>query len=205
MRASGAQLRPAPFRGTAVRQLARGKLLVAARRLPDPNFARTVVLLADVGDEGAMGLIVNRRTNMAVGSLLPGVEPSLATAARAFFGGPVAVSGLLALLRSADPPPNARHVVEDVYLLNDPESLTVSLRRGHGPDRLRVYVGYAGWGPGQLQDETASGVWHVLDGEARIVFDEDPDSTWLRQIERTEALSARCGGRCAGGYRITPA
>lgn len=72
-----------------VRALAAGTLLVSARRLPDPNFANTVILLVDYGREGAVGLVVNRRSDATLARLFPSVKPTLATASRAFLGGPV--------------------------------------------------------------------------------------------------------------------
>jgi putative transcriptional regulator len=173
-----------------VKELAAGKLLVAARNLPDPNFSATVVLLAEVNQEGAMGLIVNRPTKVTLARILPGFEPASGTTATAFFGGPVSVPGVLGLLRSKDARSDSRHVVADVYLVNTSEVLKDTIAAGAGPQRFRVYVGYAGWGAGQLQRETAEGAWYVLDGDAEIVFDPDPETTWRRQILRAEALSA---------------
>jgi putative transcriptional regulator len=182
--ASAVQLR----RG-AVRELAAGKLLVAARNLPDPNFAETVVLLAEFSPEAAMGLIVNRQTDVTLGRLMPGLQNAKSGAAFAFFGGPVAVPGVLALLRSATARGDTRHIVGDVYLANTREVLDQMLSSGVGQNELRVYVGYAGWGPGQLERETAAGSWYVLEGSGDVVFDADPDTTWQRQIRRTEGLS----------------
>jgi putative transcriptional regulator len=182
--ASAAQLR----RG-AVRDLAAGKLLVAARSLPDPNFAETVVLLADFGEEGAMGLIVNRQTEVTLARLMPGLQNAKSRAAFAFLGGPVAVPGVLALLRSPTARSDTRHIVDDVYLVNTREVLDEMLSSGAAQNQLRVYVGYAGWGPEQLDRETATGSWHVLEGNGDVVFDPDPDTTWQRLIRRTEGLS----------------
>jgi putative transcriptional regulator len=182
--ASPAQLRRGP-----VRDLAAGKLLVAARGLPDPNFAETVVLLADFSQEAAMGLIVNRQTEVTLARLMPGLQNAKSRAAFAFLGGPVAVPGVLALLRSPTARGDTRHIVGDVYLVNTREVLDEMLSSGAAQNQLRVYVGYAGWGPGQLDGETASGSWHVLEGNADVVFDPDPDTMWQRLIRRTEGLS----------------
>jgi putative transcriptional regulator len=182
--APAAQLRPG-----AVRELAAGKLLVAARHLPDPNFSQTVVLLAEFSQEGAMGLIVNRQTDVTLARLMPGLQNAKSRAAFAFFGGPVAIPGVLALLRSPTTRGDTRHVVGDVYLINTREVLDEMLSSGAAQDQLRVYVGYAGWGPGQLDRETATGSWHVLEGSGDIVFDPDPDTAWERLIRRTEGLS----------------
>lgn len=87
------------LRRGAAKELGAGKLLVAARNLPDPNFAATVVLLADFNAQGAMGLIVNRPTKVTLGRILPGLEQAPGRGATAFFGGPLSISGVLALLR----------------------------------------------------------------------------------------------------------
>ena len=177
-----------PPRG-AVRQLAPGKFLVAARNLPDPNFREAVVLLVDVNEQGAMGIILNRPTRATLTEILPGLTGSTA-AGVAYFGGPVQVAGVLALLRSELPRTDCRKVVADVYLVNTREVLDEVLAAGAGPDRFRVYAGYAGWEAAQLQREAALGAWHVFEGDPDVVFDPQPESVWQRQIRRTEDLVA---------------
>jgi putative transcriptional regulator len=174
-----------------VKELAPGKLLVAARHLPDPNFTNSVVLLAEFNEKGAMGLIVNRPTDVTLARLFPDLDPSREHARTVFFGGPVYESGVLALFRSSSERPNTHHVVSDVYLVNTRDALQELIGAGTGSDRLRVFVGYAGWGAGQLEQEASQGAWHVIAGEGRIVFDDDPDTVWDRQIKITEALVAR--------------
>ncbi len=123
--AAAAPIRPAADRGNSpgelrpgmVGQLAPGKLLVAARNLPDPNFSDAVVLLVDLNDRGAMGIIVNRPTQATLTEILPGLAGSTA-AGTAYFGGPVQVSGVLALLRSELARTDCRKVTADVYLVN---------------------------------------------------------------------------------------
>jgi putative transcriptional regulator len=181
--------RPGQPRPGMLRQLAPGKLLVAARNLPDPNFSDAVVLLVDLNDRGAMGIIVNRPTQAKLTEILPGLAGSTA-AGTAYFGGPVQVSGVLALLRSELARTDCRKVAADVYLVNTREVLDEVLRAGAGPDRFRVYAGYAGWEAGQLQREAALGAWHVFEGDPDVVFDPQPDSVWQRQIRRTEDLMA---------------
>jgi putative transcriptional regulator len=178
------------LRRGAVKELAAGKLLVAARNLPDPNFAETVVLLADFNEQGAMGLILNRRTDVTLARAAPGLQQPPAQPTLVFFGGPVAVPGVLALLRSTSAPLDARRILADVYLVNTREGLERTIATGADSNRFRVYVGYAGWGAGQLEAEAAQGAWHVSTGDADVVFDPEPESAWQRQIRRTEALQA---------------
>jgi putative transcriptional regulator len=191
-----AERRPAPLqpgRDVIVGELAAGKLLVAARNLPDPNFTDTVVLLVQYSRDGAAGLVLNRPSGVPLSRVLPGVEPVAGVGATAFIGGPVSQAAVLALSRAAcDACPL---VGRDVYLVNTADALKARLAEGVDVRRLRVYVGYAGWGGGQLEAETRQGAWRVLEADARVVFDPHPESLWQRLIKRTEAVFARLGRR----------
>jgi putative transcriptional regulator len=183
----------APAARAAVAALAPGKLLVAARRLPDPNFANAVVLLADVNKDGAVGLVLNRRSSVTLARVFPQLVPTMATASHAFLGGPVDTTRTMALIRAAQAPTGARHIVDGVHLATAREAVEAAIAAGTAAARLRVYLGYAGWGAGQLEAETEQGVWHVLEADAEIVFDAEPSSTWQRQIARTELIQATGG------------
>jgi len=172
-----------------VRALSVGKILVASPELRDPNFLETVVLLVDFSSKGAVGLILNRQTDVPVSRVFTGPEGLRAGRAVLFLGGPVEVQGILGLARGT-PGASDRQVVNDVYLVNSRESLDGLLASGAVPERCRVYAGYSGWGAEQLQNETISGAWAVLDGTAKIAFDPDPDSLWNRLIKRAGGLQA---------------
>jgi putative transcriptional regulator len=178
-----AQLRPG-----ALRELAAGKVLIASRGLGDPNFVRTVVLLADHNDQGSMGLVINRRSEIPVSSVFPHLARTWKAAI--FIGGPVAPTGILALLRTATPPPDSRHVVADLHVITTREPLETLVKQGPGLTHFRLYAGYAGWGRGQLERETTHGAWHVLSADPSIAFDNDPPTLWEREIRRTEARLA---------------
>lgn len=198
----GAQLLPG-----AVRALAPGRLLVSARLLPDPNFSDTVVLLVDYNDEGAMGLILNRRTDVPLARAFPLLSPAPDAQQRLYFGGPVAPTGVMALLRSTSPQPDGRAILDNVHLIGEREPLEAQLRAQAPSERFRVYVGYSGWGAGQLDREAAEGTWHVLPATADLIFDAEPDSLWERQIRLTDARMARIGVRHPADdpqRRITP-
>lgn len=151
-----------------------GMLLVAAPELQDPHFEQSVVLLLDADDEGALGVILNRPSPVLVADVLEGwrdlaVEPDVL-----FQGGPVSVDGALALARPADPgtpPVGFREVVDGLGVLDldTPVELVAD-----GLAALRIFVGYAGWGPGQLEDEVAEGSWYVVPGTIGDVFALDP-------------------------------
>jgi putative transcriptional regulator len=174
---------------TDVAALAAGKLLVSARRLPDSNFSRTVILLADVNDQGAFGLVVNRRSDLTLARVFPNLKVTAGSGERAFLGGPVETTRALVLVRGVDAPPKARPVGGGVFLVTG-DGVEPLVTSGAPSTRLRVYLGYAGWAPGQLQAETEEGAWHVLEGGTDVVFDPDPAGMWQRQIARTEVIQA---------------
>lgn len=167
--------------------LAAGQFLVASRDLGDPNFAQAVILLVNYdAEKGAMGLIVNRRTDMPVSRLLADLKEAKGRSDAIYIGGPVELTSVLALLKSSSQPGDAKNVFGNVYLLNTKDLLQKTLAAGAAADSFHVYVGYAGWGPGQLEHEIALGAWHTMSADAGIVFHADPDSVWPRLIRRTE-------------------
>ena len=179
--ASDLQLRP-----SAAKELAAGKLLVAARGLRDPNFSETVILLAEHSEESAMGLVLNRRTEVSVARLFPNLQEAQGQTAAVYLGGPVSPDGVLALLRSTTPAADSRRVKDDVHVVTTRQDLEAQIAAGADARRFRVYVGYAGWGPGQLERETLQGSWHVFTADTATIFDPEPDSLWQRQLRRTE-------------------
>ncbi|HMD48333.1 MAG TPA: YqgE/AlgH family protein [Bryobacteraceae bacterium] len=175
--------------------LAPGKFLIAGRDLGDPNFAESVILLIDYdADHGAMGLIVNRRSDVPLSRLFRDFKEAKTRTDPVYVGGPVEVSTVLALLRSSVQPGDARHVFADVYLLNTKDQLQKALADRAEPGSFHVFVGYAGWGKGQLEHEVELGAWHILPAESALVFHSDPDTVWPRLIRRTEQQIARAGG-----------
>ena len=167
--------------------LAAGKFLVAARELGDPNFAQAVVLLVDYDTaKGAMGLIVNRRTDMPMSKLLGDLKEAKGRSDPIYVGGPVELTSVLALVRPASKPGDAKHVFGNVYLVNTKDLLRKTLADGAESDSFHVFVGYAGWGPSQLEHEVELGAWHIVAADAGVVFNSNPDAVWQRLIRRTE-------------------
>jgi putative transcriptional regulator len=187
--------RPVPAAGQLqaddpIGALAGGRVLVASRRIADPNFARSVVLLfAYVAGDGAAGVIVNRPTRIPVERLLPDLPVPQGPGSQLFFGGPVALPEARALMRMPASPVAAPQVLPGVYLLQA-EALAKAVDEGVAAGQVRVYVGYGGWGAGQLEREILRGDWHVFEGDSAVVFDRDPDTLWHRQILLTELLKA---------------
>ena len=160
-----------------------GTFLVARQNLPDPNFFETIVVLFAYGEsEGAAGLVVNRPTGLSVGDVVSEDGPFAGRQEALYLGGPVAVESILVLQRGADPAEGATPVVGDVYLLADREGLEGVLDGGPSSGTLRFFAGYAGWSPGQLEDEIARGVWHVMAGDPSRVFTQAPREAWAELI-----------------------
>jgi putative transcriptional regulator len=175
--------RKARFSGD--QQLATGDILIANERLADPNFARSVLLMLQFDpDEGSMGVILNRRTKIAISEVFPKAQH--ATKDPVYLGGPVQISAIQALLRLSEKAAQARHVIGDVFVSGAKELIEKSISSQTDPSKFRVYLGYAGWAPGQLEAEAHIGVWSIIGGGAQIAFDRDPDSLWQRLTRESQ-------------------
>lgn len=157
-----------------------GDLLVARRALPDPNFRDTVVLLLAYGSqEGAAGVIVNRPGEQSVEEVVEESSPLARRDDTLYFGGPVAPSAMLVLLRGERAPAGmGTAVLPDVFLLDGMEALEALVSSRVPPSEVRFYAGYAGWSAGQLESEIARGDWHLARGDASRIFSSQPDATW---------------------------
>lgn len=166
---------------------ARGKLLVATEAVQGELFANTVVLLLYYDETGAFGLVVNRPTEVQLTEVLGDDETIAAYRGTLFWGGPVHMDSLRALLVTDSPPADAEKIVESVYLVSYEDALAA------GPadrSRLRLFIGYAGWAPGQLDSELAHGSWRVVPGSSELVFAEDPQTLWNRLAPKDEQRAA---------------
>jgi putative transcriptional regulator len=171
--------------------LAIGRLLVASRDLGDPNFAQTVILLVRYDqDKGAVGLVINKRTDVPISRVFEDLKEAARRHDPVYVGGPVQLNTVMALLKSPSKPDGAAKVFGDVYLISDKDLLTRTLASSAEATVFHTYVGYAGWGAGQLEHEVELGAWHIMPADAAIVFHADPDSVWPRLIKRTETQIA---------------
>ena len=158
----------------------RGKLLIASPVLDDPNFARTVVLITEHGEDGAMGIVLNRPSEAEVSAVIPDLM-AIAGPEPVFVGGPVQPEALVVLGEFSDPAKAAWIVVSDVGLVSaqaELEDLPEAIRRG------RVYAGFSGWGPGQLEIEIDEDAWIIEAPIPRELFPEDPAALWSAVLER---------------------
>ena len=169
----------------------RGRFLIASRQLLDPHFAETVVLLIEYSQHGAMGVIINRPSELKLSAVLPEIEVLRQRPDTIYLGGPVTQNQLLLLIRTSSPPEGSRLVFKDIYVSSSQAVIQRMVKNPEGEERFRVYAGYAGWAPGQLDNEIATGGWHVLRADAETVFDKSASEIWPDLIHRSSAQWVR--------------
>lgn len=161
-----------------------GKVLVATPALTDPNFHRTVVLLLDHSEEGAIGLVLNRPSEVRLAEALPGWELLAASPPVVFAGGPVEPDAVIALGRAKPETmtdPGWMPIVDRLRVVDlaaGPDAADDVI------DEARVFLGYTGWAPGQLEDEVEADAWFVADARDVDAIATDPDELWRRVLRR---------------------
>ncbi len=162
----------------------KGQILIASPGLLDPNFVRTVVLIAEHNEEGALGLVLNRPAETKVAELWAALsdEPT-DSESLAFVGGPVQKNAVLLLHGHADLAPGTDPIIPGVYLASEVDILGQLLAResslkAAGGGAFRVFCGYSGWGAGQLDGEMKAGGWLTSPAAAEHVFQEAPERLW---------------------------
>jgi putative transcriptional regulator len=157
----------------------RGHLLVAAPSLVDPNFVRTVVLVAEHSDDGAMGVVLNRASDSSIGEVVPDLSTLIDDDELVFAGGPVQADGVMVLAEFDDPADAALPIDGElgfVALEADTEEISAT--------RARAFAGHAGWGPGQLEAELEEEAWFVAPFEREDAFTDEPDELWSAALVR---------------------
>lgn len=161
-----------------------GRVLVATPALTDPNFHRAVVLILEHNVEGAIGLVLNRPSDVRVADALPGWEDVAASPSVVFAGGPVERDAIIALGRAhpetipgADWVPIVDHL-RIVDLTAGPAVAVAAVADA------RIFVGYAGWSAGQLEAEVAEDAWFVAEARELDAVNHDPDSLWAAVLRR---------------------
>ena len=158
-----------------------GRLLVALPVLDDPNFARSVVLVIEHDEDGALGLVLNRPTTTPIDDVLQGWSLLAAEPANLYGGGPVEPQAVVGLA-VASPQATAGVAITGRIRTVDPTEDPVLL--AGEVERARIFAGYAGWAPGQLEDELAQDAWLVVDARADDVVSDRPDELWRTVVGR---------------------
>lgn len=158
-----------------------GQLLIASPGILDPNFRRTVVFVTAHNEEGAVGLILNRPSEVVVGEAVPQLVQMTGADEPVFVGGPVNSSGVAVLAEFDDPDDAGVQVVDDIGFV----ALDAALEEGPPQlERMRVFAGVAGWGEDQLEGELERDDWFVEPAAADDVFTDDPEGLWSAVLRR---------------------
>jgi putative transcriptional regulator len=156
-----------------------GKLLVSSPALVDPNFRKTVVLIAHHDEEGAMGLVLSRPSDVEAVEAVPLLAGLPGANEPVFVGGPVQPEAFMVLAEFDDVSQAAAPIMNGLGFMPadaEPDDLTIL--------RLRLFAGYSGWSPGQLEAELAEDSWIVVDATPEDVFADDPDELWRAVLHR---------------------
>lgn len=159
-----------------------GHLLVAMPGMTDPHFAHGVTLLCQHSTDGAVGLLVNKAANFDFGKVLDQLD--LVTEREELKQTPVLIGGPLQpergfILHPADDKPwGSSHLVSEQWAITTSRDILEAMARGDGPDQALLVLGYAGWAPGQLEQELADNAWLTVEASSAILFDIDVDQRW---------------------------
>ena len=170
-----------------------GAFLIAAEHLRDQNFHKTVILLLEHNEDGAMGLVVNRPSSIAVDAALSS-HARISLDAPVFIGGPIENSTLFILHNFVKPGLQDREIARGLFVTGSAESLQTAVDAESEPNSsgsFRVYCGYAGWGARQLEAEISRGDWHSVAADSETVLEIDPYGIWdvcTRRFHRAHRL-----------------
>ncbi|MBP8898034.1 MAG: YqgE/AlgH family protein [Sulfuritalea sp.] len=165
-------------------------LLIASEDMADPRFRQSVVLVTRHGrGNSPLGVIVNRPLKAGLDRIFP--ELKQAGQHRLHYGGPVAPGDIVFMLRGETAPEASITVAKGLFLSSDIESLLRLLEAPTPATRLRVFRGFAGWAPYQLESEIDRGDWHLLPVDADVLFNEAPDGMWLKLWRRATQVMVR--------------
>ncbi len=162
---------PHPHMSAQVERLLRGRFLVAAPSMTDPRFSGTTVLLLEYGPHGAVGLIINKPTGIKLSRAFNRIKGFEKSGRQLYLGGPVGTDQVFILLRSENGVKGASRVLKDVYVST---SESVLERAAGGKFESKIFAGFAGWAPFQLDREVSMGIWSVVDGDADVIFPGKP-------------------------------
>lgn len=156
-----------------------GNFLIATTRMPDPRFNRQVIYMCAHTDDGAMGLVINHPSTYTLTDIMNGAEIPVTQLdlPPVYLGGPVEMEAGFFLYSADYETDNYIGISPTVSLSRDPEILW-SISRGHAPERYIFALGYAGWGPGQLEGELKVNGWLTLPSDDKVLFDTPDELKW---------------------------
>ncbi|OGT71714.1 MAG: hypothetical protein A2W76_04125 [Gammaproteobacteria bacterium RIFCSPLOWO2_12_47_11] len=174
--------------------LAEGVLLIAGKKLNDPNFEKTVILITEFDSKGTAGLVINRRTKIPVAEALPELQKMIPILDHLYIGGPVAVNNINLLIKSETSLATAKQVTNGIYLINTLAQFNQLVLDDIKPENFRLFSGFAGWAPGQLESELIRGDWYLWHASTETVFNPVPENIWHELIQIVSAKWVKLRG-----------
>ncbi len=172
--------------------LSGGVFLVASKKIKDPRFMETVILIIDYSWHGTTGLIINRLSDRRLATVFPDIKGLHKLSDNVYYGGPVGSNQFFLLMRAPKMPETSHQIVEGVYLSAGRDFLDNLKKMADGKnEKFRVYAGYAGWSPGQLENEISRGDWYVMKADSESVFDKDISKIWDELILKSSVLNVK--------------
>ena len=169
---------------TPNKQYGKGYFLIANPVLPDPNFSRTVVLLCNHDEQGSFGLVINRPAPISAKEVFEEMGVSDSPSGKIFVGGPVSPAQVFYLCRSKIPLPELDAICDGVYMGMSWELLDNLMMRIEDPKKnIRFYMGYSGWGTGQLAGEVERLSWLPCEAQSEFIFQENEESIWAHTVK----------------------
>lgn len=158
-----------------------GILLIADPFLKDPNFLRTVVLLCEHKEEGSLGFVLNKQIEQTLDELITDLEGH---ALPVYYGGPVQMNTIHFLHQCPDLIPNSCKISNDIYWGGNFETVTALIKnKSIDRDKIKFFIGYSGWGDGQLTDELKEKSWLTVAGTRNLVFNTHHDEIWKGSLQ----------------------
>lgn len=163
-------------------QPAPGILLIADPFLKDPNFLRTVVILCEHKQEGSFGLVLSKQIEQRLGQLITELEGHDLPV---YYGGPVQMNTIHFLHQYPDLIPDAQRISSDIYWGGNFETVSALIKnKSIDPGKIKFFVGYSGWGDGQLSDELKEKSWLTVSATKKLVFNTQHDEIWKGSLQQ---------------------
>ncbi len=164
----------------------KGSFLVSTPLMPDPRFEGQVIYICSHGVDGTVGVAINRPDpGLTLAQIMSEMNLNIPVAdlPPVYIGGPVSLEAAFILYRSEHKLDTGMYIDNDITLTRDKEMLT-AISEGNGPKDYLFVLGYAGWGPGQLEEELHDNGWLVLPGDNKIIFDLPDEDKWKAAAEQ---------------------
>lgn len=169
-------------------RLSKGKFLIASRKLRDPRFMETVILLIHHDSDGTVGLVVNLPTTVKLSDLITEIKEQPGKEHFTYIGGPVGMNQVLLLIRSRNKPEGCQWIFDDVYVSASRSVFEQLIKEPSSEATFRAYAGYAGWGAGQLEQEVFRGDWQIAGADAEVIFKKPASEIWQDLNRENETI-----------------